>query len=501
MNSIVNSNPLVSASASQQLAYALPAVATTFVIGSLAIVQGIYAKYFGLSLATIATVIFISRIFDAVTDPLIGYYSDQYQTRHGSRKPFVIVGAVLFVISSYFLYSPVDLDSLKTLESDPSQTSISVSAGYFLACFLAFYFSWTLFEIPHLSWGAELARTSQEKTKVYSLRAAAGWCGVLLFYLVPLLPFFETQAFTPQTLYWAVIGTGFIMLPLLYLCIKKTPNGIGASIATSCDGDREAKSNWKALVKEVIANRPLCLFLLVIILYNISATGMWMTLLFIYADAYLALGQRFAQASIIGLVIGLPMIGVLYGLASRWGKKVTLSLGVLLNMLGIIGTGFLSPGDSSFYLLSLFIIFCYGMGGPAFNCLAPSLLADIIDYGNWKFGHNRSASYFSLYSLAAKSSGAIGGAAGLAIAGYYGFDPAAVTQSEEGIFGIKLAIAGLPAVIILMAVILIILHPMTATRHEIIRRRLDARVICESSRDKKAVESNSSLRALNIMSS
>ena len=311
----------LSTSTWQQQAYALPVMATSFVIGSLGIMQGMYAKHFGLGLTTLATILFVANLFDAVTDPLIGYYSDRYHARTGSRKPFVVAGGVLFIISSYFLYAPVDLETLNAIDAGTSQVSVNVSTSYFLGWFLVFYFAWTLFEIPHLAWGGELANTSQEKTKIYSLRAAAGWIGMLLFYMVPFLPMFETQAFTPQTLYWAVLGTGCLMLPLLYLCVRTTPHGVGAQAAVHHSSCRQQPTNLKALGKEVFANTPLGLFLIAIILFNISFSGMWLTLLFIFADTYLELGKKFAQVSLLGLSVGIPMIAIWYWLANRWGKK------------------------------------------------------------------------------------------------------------------------------------------------------------------------------------
>ena len=103
----------------QGLAYALPVLPLAFLLGPMAILQGIYAKHFGLTLTTIASVLLISRVFDAVTDPIIGYYADKHRVMSGSRKPFILTGGILFIISSWFLYVP----------------PANVSAEYFLVWF------------------------------------------------------------------------------------------------------------------------------------------------------------------------------------------------------------------------------------------------------------------------------------------------------------------------------------------------------------------------------
>ena len=69
-------------------AYGAPSFAQAFIHGpAISVLQGIYAKFFGLSLQEIAFVILLSRIFDAVNDPIVGFLSDRYRARHGTRKP------------------------------------------------------------------------------------------------------------------------------------------------------------------------------------------------------------------------------------------------------------------------------------------------------------------------------------------------------------------------------------------------------------------------------
>lgn len=87
--------------------YAIPGFSTAIIIAPVTqVLGGYYAKNCGLALTTIASVILIARVFDAITDPLIGYYSDWWRLRVGSRKPFIMIGAVLLMPSSYFLFVP-----------------------------------------------------------------------------------------------------------------------------------------------------------------------------------------------------------------------------------------------------------------------------------------------------------------------------------------------------------------------------------------------------------
>ena len=448
----------------QGLAYGLPLLSLYFLVGPITLLQGIYAKHFGLALTTIATVLLVARFFDAVTDPMIGYCADRYYARRGNRKPFIITGAVLFIISSWFLYVP--------LSYDPEQGRTSVSAGYFLGWFLTFYLAFTLFEIPHMAWGSELAGDSRGKNTVYGARSFFLFLGSLLFFAMPLLPWFETSEFTPQTLKWSVLVAGSLMLPMLYLCIKHVPNRPMPPVGSS-SGQLSQKESLRVVCRTVFTNKPLLVLTCAHICTGFGS-GMWFTLLFIFVDAYLDLGKHFALAFVISFGLSLVALRLWFVLANRWGKQITWMAGMVLVIIGTIGTGLLSPEDTGWLELLLCMTLVLG-GYAAFNIMVTSLLSDIVDYGTWKFGANRAATYFSLYTFVNKAVGALGGALGLGIVGWVGFDLTASFHSDATIAGLRLGMAWIPAVFIFLSVVCIAQIPITTHRHAVIRRRLDIR--------------------------
>ena len=441
----------------QQLSYSLLVIPTYFLLAPLVVVHGIYAKYFGLSLSTIATILLACRLFDAVSDPLIGFYSDRHHARVGSRKPFVMMGALLLVVSSYFLFVP---------------NGSNINAVYFLVCMLAWYFAFTVFEIPHLSWGSELVVDSHGKTNLYGFRAIGGNIGLLLFYLVPFLPFFSSRAFTPETLYWVVLTAAALMLPTLWLCHRLTPNGSQTVTATGQSGHQP--SLW-SLRWEILNNKPLLVFLTAFISYGISI-GMWFSLQFIYIDVYLKLGEHFALVNIIGLCASSALIPFWVKFSQFTGKKQAWCIGLFVYILGLALASQLMPGEVQFSALVWVMILSY-TATSAISMLVFSLMADIIDYGRWKFATDRAATYFSLLMFSVKTTAALGSALGLGIAGWYGFDPAATAHAPEQIVGLRVAAFGLPIPLLLITLIFVALIPMNSHRHKIIRRRLDGRAV------------------------
>ena len=433
--------------------YALPCSSTVLFMAPMFILQGVYAKYYGLSLTSIAAVTLVARLFDAITDPLVGYFSDRYQARTVSRKPFILVGAGLLMMSGWFLYVP------------PEHLTI----GYFAVWSLLFYFGWTLFEIPHQSWASELAGDTAGKTKIFSFRVVTGYLGLTLFYTVPLLPFFDTKDITPEILRWSVTIAIILMMPTLYACIRYVPNGHQA--AEGCKAKSAGKTRF-IIIQEFMNNRPFLLFLASYIFYGLGL-GLWQGLIFIYVDSYLDLGAQFAQMLLISMVFGIVVAPVWSYLAALFGKKNVWMVAMFLMMLSCLYTGALKPEDTAMHELILLKLI-NTTGVVCIGIMAPSTMSDIVDYSTWKFGANRTGTYFSVKAFMVKFLFAGGGALGLAIAGWSGFDPTLVSQSSSGVLGMKVAISYLPALLIFMSLVFVYLLPITARRHALIRRRIDS---------------------------
>ena len=136
MNDVINSRKQTPETSilMKALAYAIPSVGMGLMLGPVVVLGGIYAKHYGLTLASIASVMLFARVFDAVTDPIIGYYSDRWRIRTGTRKPFMLLGAIFLVPCSYFLFVPGG----------------EVSIAYFAAWYFAFYLALTC--LLYLTW-------------------------------------------------------------------------------------------------------------------------------------------------------------------------------------------------------------------------------------------------------------------------------------------------------------------------------------------------------------
>jgi len=137
-----NSSPRQRLGRASLLVFALPAIMQGFMHAPAAsLIQGIYAKHAGLPLVALGTAVLITRLFDAFTDPLIGWASDWWRQKTGSRKPFIVVGTLVTAVGLWFLYRPPE----------------GVTISYFLVWFTVAYLGWTMTEIPYRAWSFELA--------------------------------------------------------------------------------------------------------------------------------------------------------------------------------------------------------------------------------------------------------------------------------------------------------------------------------------------------------
>lgn len=461
------------------IAYSAPHIASTWLVAPVGIIQGIYAMHYGVPLTVIAMVVFFAKFFDAITDPLIGYYNDRYFERRGTRKPFIFVGGLLCIVSGYFLYVPTDIATLKT--------TTQVSVTYFTFCFFIFFLSWTLFDIPHLAWANELAHTAREKDRLFSVRTAAYYIGILLFYSIPLLPIFETSEITPETLHVSVMVSSLFMLILLCCGLKFAPdshNSLQAEqLNTKFQSSREKnlsldtkhsdkKSNdYLIFLRSLSDNKPFLLFIAAFLCTGLGA-GTFFGLFFIYVDSYLRAGQYFAQTTMLGLGAGILSIPVWYALMRVVGKKAAWLISTFLMILGFLYIATLHPGSLQFYELVIAITLL----NSSIACMwivSSAMLSEIVDYSSWKYCIEKTATYFSLYVFSGKFGSALATSLGLIVAGRYGLDVTAATHSDESVWGIRLVMTWIPLLFSAIAIIFIALSPITNRRHTIIRRRLD----------------------------
>jgi Na+/melibiose symporter-like transporter len=433
-------------------AFSAPAFSQSFIHGpALSVLQGIYAKFFGLGLEQIALVIFITRIFDGVTDPIIGYLSDQYRIRRGSRKPWLMAGSIITVLACWFLYVPFG----------------EVSMASFLFWFLLANLGWTIAEVPYGAWLAELSEDYDERARIASWRGVSRYLGLMAFFGLPLAAqrFIGTTEFIPETLRWASVFAIVAVLSTAALAVLLVPDGT-ASLRQTGPTLREA-------ARAVVRNRPLLWFTAMFGSSGLGAGIAW-GLIYFYIDGYLGLGAKFAGLILLTIPIGIVATPVWGWLCRRFSKQWAWSAGCVGSALACLSYALIRPGEGAWTHLAATLVF--------FNAVivveavaGPAMLADVVDYGRWRFDADYAGTYFAFYTMVQKINVGIGAAIGLAVAGFFGFDATVAEQTPRGVFGLMLGVAWLPAVTYLIAAVLIWNFPITRKKQRAIVHAIERR--------------------------
>ena len=408
-----------------------------------------YATDIGIDLADLATILLLARIFDLLTDPLVGYLSDHTRTRWGRRKPWVLASVPLLMIGIYKIFLP-----------EPG-----VDIWYVAGWLLVMWLGWTMLMIPYYAWGAELSTDYDERTRVTGWRAAMGSLGMVLSIVIPLI---AVVFFNLEGIAGIMSITGIAVLIII-------PIAIGLTLLTV----EERQQNGVAAIQALDGLRIMLkngLFRRLVFAFMLSSMGL---AILMPLNAFYVVSVLEAPESYIPILMFFTTIIATFAIpmwvkvSNRIGKHRAWVMGLMVVLVVSPTYLFLGPGQFM-YMVPFALVSAIGTG--AFQTLPNSMKADVIDIDTARTGENRAAMFFSAWSLATKAAGSIGGSLGLFALSMIGYDAAAgAVNSEEAIMGLKYSYAILPAVMFVLAGAIVWNYPLTRERQRRIRGAIDRR--------------------------
>ena len=161
----------------------------------------LYTTALGVSLGLVGIAIFVSRLTDVVTDPIIGSLSDNWQTRFGRRKLWVFLGTPLMIASLWFLFVPPQ----------------GADVWWLFVMISLFYLANTMIDLPYRAWGADLSTDYGERSHVTGWREAFGFIGNLVVFAVPIYMIFALGQTKITDWTWGIALVTAISLPVFVL--------------------------------------------------------------------------------------------------------------------------------------------------------------------------------------------------------------------------------------------------------------------------------------------
>jgi glycoside/pentoside/hexuronide:cation symporter, GPH family len=391
---------------------------------------------------------FLPRVFDSVTDPIMGFISDNTRSTWGRRKQYVLIGAVVMGISFIAMWQLYRTDG------------VIHNFVYFLCWSFVFYTGLTLFSIPYVAIGYEMSDDFHERT---SIMAVAQWIGQWAWVIAPWFwvvmydpTWFENADAATRTLsVWVGLTCMLLaMVPALFIPSRSSKDDtqlIPLTLKNFGGGMKEILNGFKESFGYV-AFRKLCyatflifnafntvaafsFFIVVYHLFNgdAAAAGIWPTLF----------------GSVGALITTFAVIPTVAWMSRKMGKRNAFMVSQGISIIGYVLLWFLMvPGKPYMFMFAL-PFFSFGIGG--LFTLMMSMTADVCDLDELATGKRREGIFGAIYWWMVKFGFAIAGLLSGAIMSLVAFTPGAATQPAGAVDGLRLFYSGVPILGTLLA--------------------------------------------------
>ena len=430
-----------------------------------------YSTIFGLSLVDATFLMLVTRIWDAVSDPMMGIIADRTQTRWGKYRPYLLWIAIPFAVAGVLLFTTPDMGY----------------AGKRIWAYATYILMMTVYTAINVPYGAMLGvmtADSDEKTVFSSFRMFFAYAGsfVVLAGWEPLCKFFNRmqgiEASVNDASSWqsAMIVVAVVCFLLFLLCFKLTRETVKSMPKESSVG-----SDLKTLFR----NAPWWILLGGVLFFNLFTAARYTAGPFFFASvigdgAQLKIfsAEFLFYAGIffaVGEVANMAGVAMTPFITSKLGKKSTFMYSLIL--LIVLSCLFffvpLTPGGYwMMMLLQVVINIITGIISP----LVWSMYADIADYSEHKFNTASTGLIFSSSSMAQKFGGAIGGSVVTAILAAVGFSTEVTSvQTESALLWVRALMSFVPAAVAGLSLFFVSLYPLTTKRMKQIQSELEIR--------------------------
>lgn len=425
--------------------YALPALPlAAMALPFYVVVPTFYAETMGIPAAGLGLVLLAIRLFDAVSDPLVGTLADRVSVKWGRRRSVFLAFSPAAGLAAFMLFWP------------PEGAGLAYLAIWGLLLSL-FYTGATL---PYTAWGAELSGDYRGRTLVSAVREAATLIGTLVAII---LPFALTMGKASEVGGLAALAVFLVIaLPALaLLAVWKVPE--------PKDLTRQRVSLAKGL-RLLAVNRPF-LRLILAFLLNGLANAIPATLFFFFVSERLGVAELRGPFLLLYFVCGIVGVPLAVFTASRFGKHRSWCVAMLLACLIFLLAGFLQEGD-----LVAFALICIATGLLlGFDVtLPPAIQADVIDLDTIQSGEQRTGLYFALWGLATKLSLALATGLVFPLLAWSGFvTTGAEPQPPQALTMLSALYAWLPVLPKSIAIALMWRFPISGAEQQQLRLALE----------------------------
>ena len=415
----------------------------------------------------------LPRIFDAITDPIMGFISDNTTSKWGRRRPYIFIGAIL---------SGVFFALLWQLDENNSQL---FNFWYFLIMSMVFLIGNTMFATPLVGLGYEMTTDYNERTRLMAFGNTMGqiaWMIVPWFWVIIADP----DIFTSQA-----VGVRQLSLIVGSLCMV-----LGILPAIFCKGidsthiENRKEITWKTLfsnlidlfksMAEVFKNVPflrLCgaTFLVFNGFQMVASFSVFIIVFYLFNGSYGAAGTWPAWFSTVTAVLtAFVVIPIISWIANQLGKRSAFIISTTISIIGYILKWWSFNPENPWLMFLPIPLIAFGLGG--LFTLMMSMTADVCDLDELNNGMPRKEGTFgAIYWWMVKLGQALALVLGGLVLKLVGFDQNSVTQTMDTMTNLRIADIAIPSATAALAILVMWKYDLSEDRAREIKTELENR--------------------------
>ena len=420
-----------------KLAYAAGDIGCNMSFGLKGTVQTFWLIYMTMETGLLSLLLLLVQAWDAINDPIIGAMidADTRKYKMGKFKTYIFIGACGLILGGAAVFLPF-----------PNASTV-VKAVLFILGYVIWDAAYTMANVPYGSMLSLVTEDAAERAQLSTWRSIGSMVGNMLPSII--LPFLiwenvvdeagnpvineetgkQVQTLLGDRVFIAALIMGFIGFAFFFFMIKKITIRVDEYSVKTADGE---KFNFFKAIGNFMKNRPA-------VGATLAAMGMFLGMQSATSATTVMFATYFGKAQLSGIVmlVGfLPMflfIPFIKKLVDKFGKKEASVGGMIVSLVGGVIMLFfpmISNVDVALLVYMAGLIF-FGIGMGVYTCVSWALMADAIDYAEWKFGKREEGTVYALHSFFRKLAQGVGPSIVLVLMGVLGYVSELGTEGQS----------------------------------------------------------------------